>query len=72
MIISAGHPELGRGTGALVVRSGREIPRLRYASLRFARNDQPQNHRAEAAALIRFLHRRSEFVGAGNAVPLRF
>jgi hypothetical protein len=33
MIISAGHPELGRGTGALVVRSGREIPRLRYASL---------------------------------------
>ncbi len=38
---------------------------------RFARNDQPHNHRAEAAVLTRLLYGRSEFVRAGNAVPLR-
>jgi hypothetical protein len=39
--------------------------------LRFARNDQPHSHRAEAAVLTRLLYGRSEFVRAGNAVPLR-
>ena len=39
--------------------------------LRFARNDQLREHRAKAAVLVRFLQGRSEFVRAGNAVPLR-